>query len=49
MQFFSLNQQKIINKDLLRIYKNSRKNLESDIEIISIVCDYLFQSSGQKN
>ena len=48
MQFFSHNQQKIINKDLLRIYKNSRKNLESDIEIISTVCDYLFKAQGKR-
>ena len=48
MQFFSHNQQNIINKDLLRIYKNSRKNLESNIEIISIVCDYLFKAQGKR-
>ena len=48
MQFFSHNQQQIINTDLLRIYKNSRKNLESDIEIISIVCDYLFKTQGKR-
>ena len=48
MQFFSQNQQQIINTDLLRIYKNSRKNLESNIEIISIVCDYLFKAQGKR-
>ena len=48
MQFFSHNQQQIIDKDLLRIYKNSRKNLESDIEIISIVCEYLFKAQGKR-
>jgi len=48
MQFFSHNQQQIIDTDLLRIYKNSRKNLESDIEIISIVCEYLFKAQGKR-
>lgn len=48
MQIFSHNQQQIINSDLLRIYSNSRNNLESDIEIISIVCDYLFKAQGKR-